>query len=251
MRWPSILGIALVTASMLACSGQVNQAHAPVGPQVAPVVPQIPDQAVRYTCGGPGFSSDLFDQPATAETEVHPSADALRAAIAQVGLDIDMLPDAGYRLAYRNDDRADYVAGDPDDGLIYAGFAVEGGEWQLQGWGGCQPEIVVDGMSLATWVLAPDLPAPGAAATEVTALVTERACTGATPMAGRLQPPRIVSSDTAVIVVFVAVPLEGDAFTCPGNPSTRVTFVLPEPLGDRQLLDGAFFPPGEPVEPAS
>lgn len=214
-----------------------------------PGLPVIGD--VRYTCGGPGFSPDLFSQPAIAETDGHPSAVALRAAIAQVGLDIDMLPEAGYRLAYRDDLRATYLAGDPADGLIYAELAVDGGEWRLQGWGGCRPEIVVDGLSLATWVLAPGLPVPDAATTQVTALVTERACTGATPMGGRLQPPRIATSDAAVIVVFAAVPLMGDMFTCPGNPSARVTFELPAPLGDRQLLDGAFFPPVEPIEPAS
>lgn len=243
MRWPSILGVATITASILACGGQVNQPHVPVGPE-APLI-----QDVRYTCGGPGFSADLFDQPAIAETEAHGSADALRAAIAEVGLDIDLLPEAGYRLAYRDDARADYIAGDPADRLVYATVLVDGGEWGLQGWGGCRPEVVVDGLSLATWVLDPDLPAPDGAATQVTALVTERACTSATPMAGRLQPPWITSSGTAVVVVFAAVPLKGDAFDCPGNPSTRATFELPEPLGHRQLLDGAFFPPAEPVEP--
>jgi hypothetical protein len=40
-------------------------------------------------------------------------------------------------------------------------------------------------------------------------------------------------------------------FTCPGNPSASVAFDLQEPLGDRELLDGAFFPPAEPIEPAS
>lgn len=245
MRWRSALALAMLAGWVVGCG-----ASAGLSPDGAtPGIPVVED--VRYTCGGPGFSADLFDQPANAETEAHPSADALRAAIAQVGLDIDMLPEVGYRLAYRDDVRADYLAGDPDGGLVYASFGVDAGGWRLQGWGDCQPEIVVDGLSLATWVLDPDLPAPDASTTQVTALVTERACTGATPMAGRLQPPRITSSDTAVIVVFAAVPLKGDMFTCPGNPSTRVNFELPDPLGDRQLLDGAFLPPGEPVEPAS
>lgn len=258
MRWSHVLAGATLAVSVLGCgvpgpaapSPSVDGSPASPPPAGAgPGLTVIGD--VRYTCGGPGFSPAVFDQPAIAETEAHPSAVALRAAIAQVGLDIDMLPEAGYRLAYRDDLRATYLAGDPADGLIYAEFAVDGGEWRLQGWGGCRPEIVVDGLSLATWVLAQGLPVPDAATTQVTALVTERACTGATPMGGRLQPPRIASSDAAVIVVFAAVPLKGDMFTCPGNPSARVTFELPAPLGDRQLLDGAFFPPAEPVEPAS
>lgn len=248
-RGSHILAVAVLAASALGCGGPGPTTTLPSAAGAGPGLPVIGD--VRYTCGGPGFSPEIFNQPATAETEAHPSADALRAAIAQVGLDIDMLPDAGYRLAFRDAARASYLAGDPADALIFAEFAVDRGEWRLQGWGGCRPEIVVDGLSLATWVLDPDLPAHDGSTTQVTALVTERACTGATPMAGRLQPPRITSADAAVIVVFAAVPLKGDMFTCPGNPSTRVTFELPDPLGDRQLLDGAFFPPAEPVEPAS
>lgn len=248
LGWERVPAALMLAVSLLGCglggSATSLPSAGPEGPG-----PLALDEA-RYTCGGPGFAREVFDQPATAETEAHPSADALRAAIAQVGLDIDMLPDRGYWLAFRDDTRASYLARDPGGALISADFALDRGAWRLQGWGGCRPEIVVGGLSLATWVLDPAMPAPGPETTQVTALVTERACTGATPMAGRLQPPRIATSDETVIVVFTAVPLEGDMFTCPGNPSMRVTFELPEPLGDRQLLDGAFFPPAEPVEPA-
>lgn len=247
-RWMPVAAAATVAIALGGCGAPGPTTTLPSAAGAGPGMPVAGD--VRYTCGGPAFSPEIFDQPATAETEAHPSADALRAAIAQVGPDIDMLPDAGYRLAYRDERHATYLAGDPANELIHASFAVDQGAWRLQGWGGCRPEIVVDGLSLATWVLDPALPDPGPATTQVTALVTERACTGATPMAGRLQPPRISSSDAAIVVVFAAVPLEGDMFTCPGNPSTRVTFELPEPLGDRLLLDGAFFPPAVPVEPA-
>lgn len=248
MHGKSLLVMATLAVIAIGCDRPAPTITPPSADAEGPGLPGLGD--VRYTCGGPGFSPDIFDRPANAETEAHPSADALRAAIAQVGPDIDMLPDAGYWLAHRDDVQATYLAGDPADGLVHASFGLDGGGWRLQGWGGCRPEIVVGGLSLATWVLDPGMPAPDAETTQVTALVTERACTGATPMAGRLQQPRIAASDTAVIVVFTAVPLEGDMFTCPANPSTRVTFELPEALGDRQLLDGAFFPPEEPVEPA-
>jgi hypothetical protein len=70
-------------------------------------------------------------------------------------------------------------------------------------------------------------------------------------MGARLQAPRITYGQDAVLVVFAARPLEGDAFDCQGNPSMRVVVQLREPLGDRQLLDGGFFPPAEPVAPES
>jgi hypothetical protein len=134
--------------------------------------------------------------------------------------------------------------------LVEVSFEAVDGTWKLAGWGECSPMILLEGRSLATWTLDPDARAPGPEDTTFTALVTERACTGAQPMGGRLLPPLIAYQEAAVLVVFAAVPLQGDAFTCPGNPSTRVVVELREPLGDRQLLDAAFFPPAQPIAPA-
>ena len=62
-------------------------------------------------------------------------------------------------------------------------------------------------------------------------------------MLGRLLPPSITDGAESISLVFAARPLEDDMFTCPGNPSTRVTVELREPLGDRRLLDAGLFPP--------
>jgi hypothetical protein len=207
----------------------------------------------RYTCtGAPGFLPSLLDQPAIAELEDHPSAVALRAAIAEVGPDIDMLPASGYWLLNRDDRSAEYLARDPagaESDFVFAHMENQGAGWTNGGWGGCRPEIVLDGLNLATWVLDPDVPPPGAGATTFTALVSERTCTGGKPMGARLQPPSITYGPDAVLVVFGARPLEGDSFDCPSNPSTRVVVQLREPLGERRLLDAGFFPPAEPVAP--
>jgi hypothetical protein len=163
-----------------------------------------------------------------------------------------MLPDSGYWLVSRDDRSAQYLARDPrgdDADFTYASIERDGAGWRLGGWGGCRPEIVVEGLSLATWVLDPDAPPPGADATTFAALVSERTCTSGQPMGGRLRPPSISYSPTSVVVVFAALPLEGNAFNCPSNPATRVVVELREPLGPRDLLDGAFFPPAEPVAP--
>jgi hypothetical protein len=243
-----LLALALLSAGCLA----------PAAEPTPPADAQPPPAAggeTRYSCGGPpGFLPSLLDQPANAELEDHPSAAALRAAIAQVGIDIDMLPAQGYWLASRDERTASYLARDPrgeEDHFISASFERnDAGGWDLGGWGGCRPEIVLDGLNLASWVLDPDAPQPDAAATTFAALVTERTCTGGQPMGGRLQPPTITYGPDTVVVVFAARPLEGDAFDCPGNPPTRVVVELREPLGQRELLDGGFFPPAEPVEPA-
>jgi hypothetical protein len=99
-------------------------------------------------------------------------------------------------------------------------------------------------------MLDPALPPPDAAETRITALVTERACASGKQMGARLQPPSMDYGADAITIVFSARPLAGGQ-DCPGNPSTRVVVQLREALGDRQLLDGAFFPPADPSAPAS
>lgn len=202
----------------------------------------------HYTCGEPpGFLPSLLDQPPNAELENHPSAAALRAAIANVDHD---LPNSGYWLVKRDDRIAEYLARIPrgaDPAFASATFERQGGIWKLFGWGECRPTMVLDGLSLATWFVALDTRWPDRTTTTFTALVSERRCTSGQAMGARLQPPVITYTLAAVLVVFAARPLEGNGFDCQGNPPSRVVVKLREPLGDRALLDAAFFPPAVPA----
>jgi hypothetical protein len=101
-------------------------------------------------------------------------------------------------------------------------------------------------LSLATWTFPPDGARPGPESTSFEALVSERACTGGQEMGERLQAPLVAYGPTTVTILFGARPLPG-AHECPGNPSTRVEVRLREPLGDRGLRDGAFYPPADPA----
>jgi hypothetical protein len=214
-----------------------------------------PTDEARYSCDDDStpFSLSLFDVPATAELEAHPTAERLRAAIVQHEFTVNSFPASGYWLVSRTPTKAEYVAravgGDPP--LVYAAFDVRDGAWALWAYGQCRPTIALDGLSLATWTLDPAIPMPRGESTSFGALVNERACTGGKPMAGRLLPPSITYGSGAITVVFAARPLAGHGFDCPGNPSTRVVVELREPLGGRRLLDGAFFPPADPSAPAS
>lgn len=245
---------ALLLVLALAGCASTTPAAAPASPEPTDGLPAAGLAETRYSCGGPpGFLPSLLDQPANAELEDHPSAAALRAAIAEVGPDVDMLPAAGYWLTNRDDHVAGYLARDPrgaDNEFVFASMAKDGAGWKKGGWGGCQPEIVLDGLNVATWVLDPDVPPPDAAAMTFTALVTELTCTGGKPMGARLQAPSITYGPDAVLVVFAARPLEGDSFDCQGNPPTRVVVELRERLGDRHLFDAGLFPPAGPVAPA-
>jgi hypothetical protein len=239
----------LMLGMLLASCGPTSTSDAPAEPPPAAGVGEI-----RYSCSGPpGFLPTLLDQEPNAEFETHPSAAALRRTI-QTGDQADILPAGGYWLASRDASSAQYIARGPDGvdpPFVEATFNNESGAWTLVAWGQCQPTIVLDRLSVATWTLDPELPLPDADTTSFTALVAERTCTGGQPMLDRLLRPSIRYGTATVTVVFAATPLAGDLFTCPGNPSTRVTVELSEALGDRRLVDGAFFPPTDPTVPMS
>lgn len=110
--------------------------------------------------------------------------------------------------------------------------------------GGCATGMPIDEGGAATWALAPDADI-GPDTTEFTAMVTERACASGQSSADRIIGPGIEVTEDAVTVTFRVRPLSG-AQECQGNPPTPVSVRLPEPIGDRQLLDGGREPPQEP-----
>jgi len=83
---------------------------------------------------------------------------------------------------------------------------------------------------------------PDAADTSVELLVSEQGCSSGRDMGDALRGPQVVETDDAVVVAFAVVPIAGMA-TCPGNPWTSVTIELSEPLGQRWIYNGLFFPP--------
>lgn len=227
-------------------------APAPTAPAPTPGATDALPQAagLRYACDdGPSFPVDLFDAPATAELAAHPAAEALRAAIADPGPDLDLLPDHGYWLVALADDRAEFIARSGPGEFVDASLVREAGAWRIDGWGGCRPRIALDDRSATTWILDPAGPSPDPTAVEIGALVTEVACTGGQAMGPRLLPPTVVYGESIVGIVFAAQPLPPDGYDCQGNPSTRVVVQLREPLGTRALRDIGVLPYADPQAP--
>lgn len=115
------------------------------------------------------------------------------------------------------------------------------GTWSFRSSGGCEPQRVFhDGLDPATWAL-PGA-APGPEATSVSILVTEMGCASGQSSEGRVAEPIVEYTDDAVLITTRVEPPVGDFFNCMGNPATEVTVELDEPLGDRDVLDGMWFP---------
>ncbi len=76
------------------------------------------------------------------------------------------------------------------------------------------------------------------ASTSIAILVSRLGC--ASGKTGTVLVPVYALTATAVILrTDVAVISSGEAQTCPGNDQVPITVVLPEPIGNRSLVDGA------------
>lgn len=197
----------------------------------------------RLTCGGgPAFDIAALNRPGAAELNVDPAAAALRAHVTGGGMETEWLPDEGWIEASRSATDVLYLARGDDGSLYSVTVELAEGAWRVDGWGGCtpQPELPL-GVNLATFRVA-----PGAAldpdVTEIEVLVTETACNSGQDARGRILPPRVIT-DAETVIVVMTVRARGGGQECPSNPETLFVLELPEPLGDRLLLDGSSVPP--------
>ena len=85
-------------------------------------------------------------------------------------------------------------------------------------------------------------------ATTVPAMIRERACASGQSPEDRLVDPVVFSSADAVLVNVWVRRLSGGQ-DCQGNPELPIEITLPEPLGDRELLDGSSVPPRDASVP--
>ena len=194
--------------------------------------------------GGPSFSADLLRGPGGAENGVDPAATALRRHLATNNMEVDLLPDEGWIEVARTDALALYLAPVPaaEGSWHFVSVGRDGGEWDVDGWGGCslQPDVGPD-LGIASFRVAPDA-ALDPEATEIAVLVTERDCNSGQDARGRIVVASIEEGDDSVTVTFAVNP-RGGAQSCPSNPETPFVLGLPNPLGQRTLLDGSSVPP--------
>ncbi len=241
MRVASLLAMVALVVSACAGSGAGTSASASSSPAVASGDPGAPIS--RLTCGGgPAFDIAALDRPGAAELGADPAAVALRAHVTGGGMETEWLPDAGWIEASRSANEVMYLAHGEDGSLYRVTVGLAGGEWRVDGWGGCNPQPdLPPGVNLATFRVAPGA-ALDAHVTEIEVLVTETACNSGQDARGRILPPQVIS-DVATVTVVMIVRARVGAMDCQSNPETPFLLELPEPLGDRALLDGSSVPP--------
>jgi hypothetical protein len=227
----------LVLSLVLSACAAVRQGNSSLDPTESP----DPGPVTSVTCGGPGFPLSVLDAPGGAENGTDAAAEALRDHLATSDLEIDWLPDTGWKEAVRTDDMVVFIAealpgGEPS--LVQVSVEHRDGSWRVGGWSGCslQADVGPD-LGLASFRVAPDVDLTPDM-TEIEVLVTERACNSGEDASGRIEEPVATVGAESVTVVFAVRP-RGGAQDCPSNPETPYVLVLDEPLGDRVLLDGS------------
>jgi hypothetical protein len=234
---------------MLIVAGCGNAAvpSSPASPSVDPSVELPLDPGVLgVSCGDDGlvFHPALLRVAGHAETEPDAAAAALRAEI----LGVRRIPDRGWVRVANLADRVLFVAPEVDgQGYTALGFELRDGAWKLDVAGSCEPRVVAPaGVNLAAWRLDPAFPSPAAGDRLIRILITEQACASGRSPEGRVQPPIVVRSETAMTITILVTQRPGNR-DCPGNPEFPVAVELPEPLGGRPLFDGGTFPPTGPI----
>ena len=88
----------------------------------------------------------------------------------------------------------------------------------------------------ATWVVADD-DRPTPATQSFTVMVERLGCSGGET--GEVLQPTVVITEDQVEVTLYVEPLPPGNYTCPGNKAVSYVVELDEPIGERQLVDGA------------
>jgi len=227
LRSVTLMVVALALATASACS-----------PQGA-----VPDEGGDLSCGsGPRFSVSDLAKPPTDPVDDGPGQ-ALAAFLTSREAAFAKLPRGGWIRISSTSANVLFGARSliPDAPLAMVVLRREADRWVPETWGSCTPRSGTAQAGPATWDLAAQLDRQS---TTLEVLVSELDCSSGTPAGDRILPPNVVYDEKSVTITFWVAPFRTseDAVTCIGPPPTALRIVLPEPVGERLLLDGGTLP---------
>lgn len=194
-----------------------------------------------FECGSDPFALSVFDGPTGAEQADSAPAVALRKFLEDGRY---RLPKRGWRILTESEERVQFGHGDPRRRAGIYSVDVEPknnrrGTWKYVGLsGGCRPTTVLPrGFGGGTW-------RPRKAATiepedtRIKVWVHEQSCASGASAKGRIARPKVAYGRGRIVIAPKIRFAEGNFHFCVGNPRTKHTFRLAEPIGDRLLMDG-------------
>jgi hypothetical protein len=146
-----------------------------------------------------------------------------------------------WRLLARTDDEALFGRGNPPRLLTVAVRQdARRRTWKRTAISAARPlRATRDGIRASSWRLDPTQQ-PDPEATVLRVLVTEQTFSGAQYAHGRVLAPDLYFDGEQLLLTMFVTPRPGFQNRAP-NPETPVRITLPNPLGQRQLVDGALY----------
>jgi hypothetical protein len=192
--------------------------------------------------GGLWFPISALHGPVGAERLDDPAAQVLRDFIADPGGALEVEA-TGWRVLARTPRHVLFQRGDAEYQELVEVERTSSGEWEWVGSAYKEGPFhaVRDRNEASAWRLDPAADPPAASSTSLDVLVTEIHCASGRSAEGRIEAPDVYLSDSQVRLVAYVTRLRGSQ-KCPGNPETPAVFVLPEPLGERELVDAGNYP---------
>jgi hypothetical protein len=194
------------------------------------------------------FSPAILAQPGNEQDGIDPPGQALKAYLAEPRPEeMATRPATGWHRVGQTATQVEFVAIATDaSGLWFVLVSGTSGQWEPDSAGTCSDQVRrPPGFGPADWMVDRNQPV-ARDDTIVHALLREEACASGQSPKGRVAPPSVVYLDNAVVVTLSVRHLAG-VQDCVGNPLFAVDIRLDQPLGDRRLLDGGRFPPGDPA----
>jgi hypothetical protein len=187
--------------------------------------------------GPPAFKVADLQAPVGAELSDDPAAQALRDFAADPG-GAEGVPTSGWRVLARSGREVLFACEEDGEHYLVRVERRRGGTWEYaeSRYYFESFQAIRDGNPASSWCLDPAADPPGPTDIELRVLVTEVHCASGRDAVGRIERPDVLYSAEEVRIVAYVTPLPGTQ-KCPGNPPTPAVFVLPEPLGDRRLVD--------------
>jgi hypothetical protein len=218
-------------------------------PRDAPRVPELISDA-----GGLAFPPSALDEPfkpldprdpAVERLAVWLQGDAgsspLRKNEQQIGGRPSSVSLDGWRLIARTGNEVLFGRGTPPDPVMVAVQKdARRGAWsRLDKTAGRPLRVTRDGIRASSWQLDPAHEA-SADETVLRILVREQTYAGGKRADGRVLDPDLYEDEHQLILTMFVTPLEGFQMRRP-NPETPVRVALAQPVGGRELIDGALY----------
>ncbi len=148
----------------------------------------------------------------------------------------------GWRLIARTGEEALFGLGMPPELVMVAVRRDRRGAWsRVDKTAGRPLRVTRDGIRASSWRLDPSCELR-ADDTVLRILVTEQTYAGGKRADGRVLDPDLYEDEHELIMTVFVKPLEGFLMRSP-NPETPVRVALSQPVGSRELIDGAVYEP--------